>query len=345
VHPVRTAGTPALILCDVTTLHLENGEEDDLGKAGMSKEHRAGPQVQVGLLVDPGGLPWEMHVFEGDKAETTTLVAVLSAFRAGHGVTGLAVVAGAGMLSAADLDALQDAGFGFIAGSRITKVPDDLAGHLERHGNYFTGGQVLDSARLMGTGNGGRDRRVACPWKPKREQHDYKAINAMVTKAEQAADGTRPMRRDRFVKVTGVSKGVDRALAERARQLAGLTGYLTNLPAATMDAAAVIAACHDLRRVEQSSRMTKSGLRARPVFHHQRDAIEAHLTVVFAALAVARHLQDATDVTIKKLVRTPRPLRTVTIAIGPHTLTAEPSISTKARAILDRLPPINGPGH
>jgi hypothetical protein len=45
-------------------LHFENGEEDDLRKARMSKEHRAGPQVQVGLLVDPGGFPLEMHVFE-----------------------------------------------------------------------------------------------------------------------------------------------------------------------------------------------------------------------------------------------------------------------------------------
>ena len=145
-------------------------------------------------------------------------------------------------------------------------------------------------------------------WKFKREQHDNKAINAMVTKAEKVADGTRPMRRDRFVKVTGVSKGVDWDLVERARQLAGLKGYVTNLPAATMDSAAVIAAYHGLWRVEQSFRMTKSDLRARLVFHHQRDAIEARLTVVFAALAVARHLQDATDVTIKKLVRTLRPV-------------------------------------
>ena len=36
--------------------------------------------------------------------------------------------------------------------------------------------------------------------------------------------------------------------------------------------------------------MTKNDLRARPVFHHQRDAIEAHLTIVFAALALTRYL-------------------------------------------------------
>jgi hypothetical protein len=39
------------------------------------------------------------------------------------------------------------------------------------------------------------------------------------------------------------------------------------------------------------------------VFHHQRDAIKAHLTVVFAALAVARHLQNATGTSIKKIVQ------------------------------------------
>ena len=69
----------------------------------------------------------------------------------------------------------------------------------------------------------------------------------------------------------------------------------------------MIDAYHDLYQVERSFRMAKSDLRARPVFHHDRDAIEAHLTVVFAALAVARELQAATGVTLKKLVQTLRP--------------------------------------
>jgi transposase len=107
----------------------------------------------------------------------------------------------------------------------------------------------------------------------------------------------------------------------------------------------VVAAYHDLWQVERSFRMTKSDLRARPVFHRTRDSIEAHLTVVFAALAIARHLQDATGVSIKKLVRTLRPLRSVTIEINGHTLTAAPTIGTEAREILDQVPPINAPGH
>ena len=88
--------------------------------------------------------------------------------------------------------------------------------------------------------------------------------------------------------------------------------------------------------------MAKNDLRARPVFHHDRDAIEAHLTVVFAALAVARELQAQTGVTLKKLVQTLRPLRTVTIAIGGHTITAKPHLTEDAEQILAKLPPVAG---
>jgi len=92
-HSARTTGRVAMVLYDVTTLHFENADEDDLRRVGMSKEHRVDPQVQVGLLVDPGGFPLEVHLFEGNKAETTTLIPVLTAFGKRHGVTDMVVVA------------------------------------------------------------------------------------------------------------------------------------------------------------------------------------------------------------------------------------------------------------
>jgi transposase len=131
---------------------------------------------------------------------------------------------------------------------------------------------------------------------------------------------------------------VDWALVERARQLAGLKGYVTNIKAKTMSGQAVIGAYHDLWQVEKSFRMAKTDLRARPIFHRLRDSIEAHLTIVFAALAVSRHLQDATGVSIKKLVRTLRPLQSATIDIGGHTITAESTPTAEATELLNRLP-------
>lgn len=339
-HSARTAGTSAMIMYDVTTLHFENEDEDDLRKVGMSKERRVDPQVQVGLLVDPAGFPLEVHLFEGNKAETTTLIPVLTEFQRRHGVTDLVVVADAGMLSAANLNALEGAGFSFIVGSRLTKAPYDLAEHFERKGNYFEDGRILESARVMGTGKNARDRRIVYQWSFKRHKRDDRTINLMIAKAEKIAAGTVPLRKARFLKVSGATKELDQATIDRARQLAGLKGYVTNLPVETMPGPAVIAAYHDLWRVEESFRMTKSDLKARPVFHHQREAIEAHLTVVLAALAISRYLQNTTGVTIKKLVQTLRPLRSVLIDIDGHQITAYPTITPEARAILDRLPPI-----
>ena len=83
--------------------------------------------------------------------------------------------------------------------------------------------------------------------------------------------------------------------------------------------------------------MSKHDLRARPVFHHTRDAIEAHLTVVMAALAVARYLQEATGISIARIVRELRSLQEVTINLNGHHLTAADPLTPEAEEILTAL--------
>ncbi len=335
-HSARSAGV-SLVLYDCSTLFFEIDDEDQLRKVGMSKERRVDPQIQIGLLVDRSGFPLEVACFEGNTAETKTLIPVLEAFQDRHGVTDLVVVADAGMLSAANLNALEDAGFSFIVGSRISKAPYDLAEHFERHGDYFADGQILESSRVMGTRKAARERRVVYQYSFKRYKRDNKSINAMVERAEQVAAGTRAVKKDRFVTINDASKGVNWALVERARQLAGLKGYVSNIDPQVMSGAEVIKAYHDLWQVEKSFRMAKSDLRARPIFHHERDSIEAHLSIVFASLAIARHLQEASGVSIKKLVNTLRPVRSATIALGGQRLTLEPEMPPAAQDILTTI--------
>ncbi len=305
-------GRLAAVLYDLTTLHFETPKEDSLRKVGMSKEQRVDPQVTVGLLCDPGGFPLQVHLFEGNKAETKTLIPVLKAFQDAHDVKDMVVVADAGMLSAANLLALEDAGLSFIVGSRAAKTPYDLAGHFKTKGNHFTDGQTTETTRDMGTGKDKRTRRVVYQYSFKRGKNDDRAINAMIKKAEDVAAGKRPLKKDRFVKIDGATKGVDWDLVERARSLTGLKGYVTNIPLKQMDGAAVVASYQDLYQIERSFRMAKSDLRARPIFHRTRDSIEAHLTIVFAALAVSREAQQRTGASIKKILTTLRPLRSAT---------------------------------
>ena len=339
-HATRTTRL-RLALYDVTTLYFETPREDTLRKVGMSKERRVDPQVTVGLLTDSTGFPLAVHLFEGNKAETKTLIPVLTGFCDAHpGAAEIIVVADAGMLSAANLLALEEAGFRFIVGSKISKAPYDLADHLERHGNAFDDGQIIETTRTMGTGKAARSRRVVYQWRFARYRHDIQAINAMIDRAEAVAAGKRPLKKDRFVKLTDTDPVVDWDLVERARYTAGLKGYVTNIARDVLDGVQVIAAYHDLYQVERSFRMAKSDLAARPVFHRLRDSIEAHLTIVFAALAVGRLVEDRTGWSIRKFVQTARRYRTVQIRAGAQLLTAADSIPDDLR---DALAHISGP--
>ena len=170
----------------------------------------------------------------------------------------------------------------------------------------------------------------------KRKKRDNITLNKQIERAEQIAAGTRAGKKDRFVTL-GEKPGVNWARVEKAREYIGLKGYVTNLDPAAVTAGGIVAAYHDLFQVEASFRMAKTDLRARPMFHHEEDSIHAHLTVVFAALAISRHLQDAAGYTIRRIVRALRPLRDVRISVGGHQLTATTPPAGEAANVLAAL--------
>ena len=83
--------------------------------------------------------------------------------------------------------------------------------------------------------------------------------------------------------------------------------------------------------------MSKSDLAARPMFHRTRDAIEAHLTVVFAALAVSREVQRRSGLSTRRVCRQLRPLRSATIAVNGATQTFPPAISHDHQVVIDTI--------
>lgn len=350
-----TSGDVSLVLYDVTTLYFEAEKEDDLRKVGYSKERRVDPQIVVGLLVDRHGFPLEIGCFEGNKAETLTILPVIRAFQARHQIEGMVVVADAGMLSATNLAELEEAGFGFIVGSRQSTAPLDLASHYRWHGDAFTHGQVIDTLTprhrrsapdnnphlrsepvWTATGHPASWRAVWAD-SAKRFARDNRTLNAQEARARAVVDGEKSARTPRFVKTTGDARALDQTALTRARKVAGLKGYVTNIPATIMSAEEVIGAYHDLWHVEQSFRMSKTDLQARPLFARTRDAIEAHLTIVFTALAISRTIQNRTGLSIRRVLRELRPLRSATIEINGAIQTYPPTINDDHQAIIDAI--------
>ena len=353
-YAAQTGGL-SLVLYDVTTLYFEAEKEDKLRKVGYSKERRVDPQIVVGLLVDRNGFPLEVGCFEGNHAETRTIIPIVKQFLARHGIEGteLVIAADAGMLSAANLTALDEAGLKFIVGSKMTKAPKDLESHFRWHGNHFTNGQIIDTVTPVhgNTQVNNPLKRAEPVWDPQdasswravwqysrdRARRDTTTLDKQVDKAEAVVEGRKAARGVRFVTTKGSSRQIDEALIQRARDLIGLKGYVTNLPANIMSGAEVISHYHALWRVEESFRMSKTDLQARPIYHRKRDSIEAHLTIVFAALAVSRYLQNRTGRTTVELVKLLRPLRTATIDIGGQIHNFPPAIPADIVEIIDGL--------
>jgi len=73
------------------------------------------------------------------------------------------------------------------------------------------------------------------------------------------------------------------------------------------------------------------------MFVRTRDAIEAHLTIVFTALAVSREVQNRTGLAIRNVIKQLRPLRSATIAINGSQQTIDPAIPAEKQALLDAI--------
>lgn len=317
-----------LVLYDVTTLYFETPKADDYRKSGLSKERRLEPQIVVGLLVDQTGFPLSVHSFEGNMAETKTILPVLETFRLEHHLPKITVVADAAMMSLKNLTALAQAGYTYIVGSRLTKIPYAIA-QYQKSRNLIDQEIVVDYRP---------EYRIIYQYREKRASLDLKNIEKQVTKAQRIISGQVPAHRSKFVTVKTKEKSLNRKLLEKAYALAGIKGYVTNTKISNQK---VIAAYHQLFQVEASFRMAKSDLKARPVFHRKREAIEAHLTIVLAALAAGRKIESQSKMSLKQLVKTLRPIRSGIIVLNGQEYMAEEEIPEDIHILLNKL----GLGH
>jgi transposase len=322
---VHAANGISLVLYDVTSLYFEAQEEDAYRKSGMSKERRLEPQIIVGLLVDQNGFPLGLHSFEGNTAETNTILPVIEEFKKQHKLSNITVVADAGMLSHKNLEALTNAGYTYIVGSKMYKIPYDIAEYKKT--GELADKQIITTELVAG-------QRIIYQYRQKRAALDLRNIKKQIAKAEKIIKGITTGKKAKFLSVKTKEKKLNQALIDKAKILAGIKGYVTNLAVPDEQ---VIASYHQLWHVEQSFRMSKSDLKARPIFHHKRDSIEAHLTIVLAALAIGKVIESQTGISIKRFVRTLRPVRSGVVLINGKEYQAEAEISTDIKALIRKL--------
>jgi hypothetical protein len=267
------------------------------------------------------------------------MLPVIEKFMAAHRLPDVTVVADAGMISDANMKGIEAAGLSFILGMKVPDVPYLVHQWRREHpGVEIPDGHVLTQRWPAGPNSSRRDQLIYYQYRAARARRTLHGIDEQVAKAARAVAGQAPVKRNRFIRLGGAHKSVNRELEEKARALAGIKGYKTNL-AATPDgepvtADFVISSYRRLFEIEKSFRMSKSDLQARPIYHRKRDSIDAHLTIVFAALAVGRWIEAQTGWSIRKFVRTARRCRTIQIQAGPQTITAADPLPDDLRQAL-----------
>jgi len=326
----------SLLLYDVTTLYFEIQNEDDFRKAGMSKERRLEPQIIIGLLVGRDGFPLEIQSFEGNRAEVKTIMKVLDTFKNRYGLDEITVTADAAMLSSENIQALENMGYHYIIGSRLAKTPYEITEYIKDPGIELSDGQIFDTKQQMNLVKGSKRvaRRVIYQYRKDRAGLDLRNIDKLVYKAQNMIDGKAEYKRNRFLKIIDSAKEINHALVAESRLKAGIKGYITDLD---IPAQEVIDAYHQLFQVEHSFRMSKTDLKARPVFHHKKDSIEAHLSIVFTALAIARYIEIKTKMSIRRFIKTIRPIQTGVVCINGKSRIIEPLVSIDVKKLLKLL--------
>ena len=289
----------ALVLYDVTTLYFESHKsDDDLLVKGFSKDDKSKqPQIILGLLVTPQGFPLMHEVYKGNTFEGHTMLSVVKAFQERHANTQPIIVADAAMLSHSNMQALEAEGYQYIVGARLSNAPADFI-------NLLTASLPRNNGTTIRLAYPNRSYEVVCSYSDKRYKKDKHTFDKQIEKANKLIACKEPGKRAKFVKKSSDAKipyQFDDALKVKTEKLLGIKGYCTNIPESQLSNEQIISYYHELWHVEQAFRMSKTDLRARPIFHYSHDAVKAHVLICFMALMMGKFLEIKTGLSLRRI--------------------------------------------
>ncbi len=282
------------VLYDVTTLYFESFKADEFKTQGFSKDNKSlQPQIVIGLLVTQSGFPLSYKVFAGNTFEGKTMLPVVETFISAHPLVKPIIVADAAMLDEERLAELRQKNLSYIVGARLPNANLELVKQIHIALNEKNGA----IARFPS-----KHGDLVCDFSIKRYKKELNEINKLIKKAEELVAKQELKERAKFVrKVTKEKIELNIELIEKRRLLLGIKGYCTNLSEQQLSNEMVIDRYHQLWHVEQSFRMSKFDLQARPIYHQNHDAIIAHVLICFVALIAEKYLELTTKLSLREI--------------------------------------------
>ena len=312
-----------LVYYDVTNYYFETDTLDDLRKKGMPKEHRPNPIVQMGLFMDSMGIPITFELFPGNTNDCLTFRPGLSRIQKEYDLGKIIVVADKGMTTGDNVYYTLSGKNGYVfsmsvrgADKQFKRYVLDESGY-DWHGDKYKRKSRLSPRTILVTGRNGRKLKKVVHEKQVifySEKYDKKAKADRAKAIAKAMDIIKsPSKYSRatsygaagyikniaFDKETGEILSPQKLLEldlEKLQEEEALDGYYAIVTSEyTESDDHIIDIYRGLWRIEESFRVTKSDLEARPVFVSREDHIHAHFLTCFIALIIARIIELKLD--------------------------------------------------
>lgn len=307
---------------DCTNFYFEIDREDDFRKKGPSKENRKEPIVGMGLLLDSHQIPVGMKLFPGNESEKPVIRSIIDDLKKRNHISGKTIqVADKGLNCAENILHALKAGDGYLFSKSVKQLPEtEKTWVLLEHGYRDVKnrkGEVLyrikecvdDFSYTVTDKNGSRrtfklrEKRVVT-FNPGLAKKQVYEINRQIEKAQalKAGQAKKSEYGDcaKYVTfITADKKGnetngkVKVVMNEEAiRKNLELAGYNLLVTSETgMNDSEIYATYHNLWRIEESFRIMKSQLDARPVYMQKEETITGHFLICYITVLLTRLLQ------------------------------------------------------
>ena len=283
-----------LLFYDVTTLYFETFEEDELRKNGFSKDNKSQqPQILIALLVSKEGFPVSYDVFSSNTFEGHTIIPTIKKFIEKNKAKKITVVADAAMISSENIEQLNQSKINYIVGARLGNLSASILEQIDRNIIKEDGKSIrlqLNKGFLI------------CSYSSVRYRKDKYEMEKQIEKAKLVIKTPSKGKKLKFTQLKEEQMSLNEPLILKTTKLLGIKGYYTNLLENEVSNAAIIERYHELYRIEQAFRMSKSDFQTRPIFHFKKEPIKLHTLICFTALVISKHIELKTKVSIRKFI-------------------------------------------
>ena len=311
----------SLIYYDVTNYYFETDEQNDFLRKGVSKEHRPNPIVQMGLFMDNNAIPITYELFAGNTNDCLTYRPNFGKIKKRFNLGRVISVADKGMTTGDNIwyTINTPAHDGYVFSMSIRGAEKSMKKYvLDDDGYVWLGKEYKRKSRkyprtIQVTSTSGKkikkqvDEKQIVFWSEKYAKRAKVEREATLAKARDLAANPGSYTRAtsygaaKYVKKVDYDKDTGEILTASSildidedliREEEALDGYYMLLTS-EMDTPddKIIDMYRGLWRIEESFKITKSELEARPVYVWTREHIEAHFLTCFVALTISRILE------------------------------------------------------